>query len=118
MSCRHHPIPAREATAPRWDSAAPVRPERWSSRAGFIVAAMGSAIGLGSIWKFPYEVGTNGGGAFVLRYVPPVGIVAASVARSSCAACHLTLQREGSDRRTIGCGRELVSRGGIEPPTP
>ena len=44
-------------------------PERWSSRAGFIFAAMGSAIGLGSIWKFPYEVGTNGGGGFVVFYL-------------------------------------------------
>jgi neurotransmitter:Na+ symporter, NSS family len=43
--------------------------EYWSSRAGFIFAAMGSAIGLGSIWKFPYEVGTNGGGGFVFFYL-------------------------------------------------
>src|SRR5689334_24104305 len=43
--------------------------ELWSSRAGFILAAMGSAVGLGSIWKFPYEVGTNGGGAFVFFYL-------------------------------------------------
>jgi neurotransmitter:Na+ symporter, NSS family len=47
----------------------PERSEQWSSRAGFIFAAMGSAIGLGSIWKFPYEVGTNGGGGFVLFYL-------------------------------------------------
>jgi NSS family neurotransmitter:Na+ symporter len=50
-------------------------PERWSSRAGFIFAAMGSAIGLGSIWKFPYEVGTNGGGAFVLFYLLGLGLI-------------------------------------------
>jgi NSS family neurotransmitter:Na+ symporter len=43
--------------------------EFWSSRVGFILATMASAIGLGSIWKFPYEVGTNGGGAFVLFYI-------------------------------------------------
>ena len=43
--------------------------ERWSGRIGFILATMGSAIGLGSIWKFPYEVGTNGGGAFVFCYL-------------------------------------------------
>jgi NSS family neurotransmitter:Na+ symporter len=47
--------------------------EFWSSRAGFILATVGSAIGLGSIWKFPYEVGTNGGGAFVLFYL--IGLV-------------------------------------------
>jgi NSS family neurotransmitter:Na+ symporter len=41
----------------------------WSGRAGFILATIGSAVGLGSIWKFPYEVGANGGAAFVLFYV-------------------------------------------------
>jgi neurotransmitter:Na+ symporter, NSS family len=43
--------------------------EHWSGRAGFILATIGSAVGLGSIWKFPYEVGTNGGSAFVLFYL-------------------------------------------------
>ena len=43
--------------------------ELWSGRVGFILSTIGSAIGLGSIWKFPYEVGTNGGGAFILFYV-------------------------------------------------
>ena len=40
----------------------------WSSPTGFTLATIGTAIGLGSIWKFPYEVGANGGGAFVLFY--------------------------------------------------
>ncbi|MFM9968910.1 MAG: sodium-dependent transporter [Burkholderiales bacterium] len=44
-------------------------PEHWSSRTGFILATVGSAVGIGSIWKFPYEVGANGGSAFVLLYV-------------------------------------------------
>ncbi len=39
---------------------------RWSSRLNFILATTGAAVGLGSIWKFPYMVGSNGGGAFVL----------------------------------------------------
>ncbi|MBO5760109.1 MAG: sodium-dependent transporter [Lentisphaeria bacterium] len=43
--------------------------EHWGSRFGFIMAAAGSAIGLGNIWKFPYIVGLNGGGAFVLIYI-------------------------------------------------
>lgn len=42
--------------------------EFWSSPTGFVLATIGAAIGLGSIWKFPYEVGANGGGAFVLFY--------------------------------------------------
>lgn len=41
----------------------------WSSRWIFILAATGSAVGLGNIWKFPYITGENGGGAFVLVYL-------------------------------------------------
>lgn len=41
----------------------------WSSRWVFIMAATGSAVGLGNIWKFPYITGENGGGAFVLVYL-------------------------------------------------
>jgi neurotransmitter:Na+ symporter, NSS family len=43
--------------------------EGWKTRSGFILATIGAAIGVGSIWKFPYEVGSNGGGAFVLVYL-------------------------------------------------
>ncbi|MDN3504020.1 MAG: sodium-dependent transporter [Rhabdochlamydiaceae bacterium] len=43
--------------------------EHWGSRLGFVMAAAGSAIGLGSLWRFPYIVGENGGGAFVLCYI-------------------------------------------------
>jgi NSS family neurotransmitter:Na+ symporter len=42
---------------------------QWSSRMAFILAATGSAVGLGNIWKFPYMTGVNGGGAFVLVYL-------------------------------------------------
>ncbi len=42
---------------------------QWSSKLGFILAASGSAIGLGNIWRFPYIVGENGGAAFVLLYL-------------------------------------------------
>ena len=41
----------------------------WNSRFGFILAAAGSAIGLGNIWRFPYTAGQYGGGAFVLLYL-------------------------------------------------
>lgn len=43
--------------------------EQWKSRLGFIWAAVGSAVGLGSIWLFPYQVGENGGAAYVLLYL-------------------------------------------------
>lgn len=41
----------------------------WNTRFGFYLAAIGSACGLGNLWRFPYVVGENGGGAFVLLYV-------------------------------------------------
>lgn len=44
-------------------------PGGWSSRFAFILAAAGSAVGLGNIWKFPYIAGQNGGGAFVWVYL-------------------------------------------------
>ncbi|MDP4137814.1 MAG: hypothetical protein Q8931_18255, partial [Bacillota bacterium] len=42
---------------------------KWASKLGFVLAAAGSAIGLGAIWKFPYVAGTSGGGAFFLVFV-------------------------------------------------
>lgn len=45
-----------------------MRREQWTSRLGFIWAAVGSAVGLGNIWRFPYVVGANGGAAFILLY--------------------------------------------------
>ncbi len=43
--------------------------EQWGTKIGFVLAAAGSAIGLGNIWKFPYVTGQNGGAAFVLIYL-------------------------------------------------
>lgn len=50
--------------------------EQWSSRTGFILAAIGAAVGLGNIWKFPYITGTSGGGAFIIVYLLAVILVA------------------------------------------
>ena len=47
----------------------------WASKLGFILAAAGSAVGLGNIWKFPYVTGKNGGGLFVLVYLVCVALV-------------------------------------------
>ena len=48
------------ATAPR---------EHWSSRTGFVLAAVGSAVGLGNMWRFSYLTAENGGAAFVVLYL-------------------------------------------------
>jgi len=47
----------------------------WTSRWAFILAATGSAVGLGNIWKFPYITGENGGGAFVIVYLACIAII-------------------------------------------
>jgi NSS family neurotransmitter:Na+ symporter len=49
--------------------------ESWSGRIGFLLATIGAAVGIGSIWKFPYEVGSNGGSAFVLFYFLGLALV-------------------------------------------
>jgi len=48
---------------------------QWSGRLGFILAATGSAIGLGNLWKFPYITLENNGGAFVLVYIGAIALV-------------------------------------------
>jgi NSS family neurotransmitter:Na+ symporter len=53
--------------------------ENWGSRIGFIMAAAGSAVGLGNIWRFPYLTGQNGGGAFILIYLMFVVFIGFSI---------------------------------------
>lgn len=51
----------------------------WRSRTGFVVAAAGSAVGLGNIWRFPYVAGENGGAAFIAVYLAIIFTVGFSV---------------------------------------
>lgn len=64
--------------------------EHWSGRTGFILANIAAAVGLGSIWKFPYEVGTNGGGSFVICYVAGLIIIVLPL-----MLCELAIGRHG-----------------------
>jgi neurotransmitter:Na+ symporter, NSS family len=59
------------------DARVPTPPDRghWGSRLGFILAAAGSAVGLGNIWKFPTATADNGGGLFVLLYLGCIAVV-------------------------------------------
>jgi NSS family neurotransmitter:Na+ symporter len=77
-------------------------PEHWRSRAGFILAAAGSAIGLGNIWRFPYLTGENGGAAFVMVYVVAVALVGLPLMLNE-----LVLGRRGG-RDVVGSLRELA----------
>ncbi|MFW5949786.1 MAG: sodium-dependent transporter, partial [archaeon] len=49
--------------------------ETWSTRIGFILAAVGSAVGLGNIWRFPFQVGQEGGAAFLVMYLAFVVLI-------------------------------------------
>ena len=49
--------------------------DTWGSRFGFIMAAVGSSVGLGNFWRFPYTAGENGGGAFIAIYIACVVLV-------------------------------------------
>ncbi len=62
----------------------PIR-DRFGSKFGIIAAAAGSAVGLGNIWKFPYEVGNNGGGAFLVLYLVFVFLIGVPVMISELA---------------------------------
>jgi NSS family neurotransmitter:Na+ symporter len=73
----------------------------WGSRLGFILAAAGSAVGLGNIWKFPYITGVYGGGAFVLVYLGFILIVGLPIMISELVIGHR------AERNPVGAFREL-----------
>lgn len=94
----------------------------WSSRMAFILAAVGSAVGLGNIWKFPYITGENGGGAFVLVYLACIAIVGIPVliaevmvgrrgGQSPVATMHELTKTEGTAKgwRLIGWNGIIAS---------
>ncbi|MEX2115447.1 MAG: sodium-dependent transporter [Bacteroidota bacterium] len=75
----------------------------WGSRAGFILAAAGSAIGLGNIWRYPYVTGENGGAAFVLLYVGCVLLVGLPVLIAELSlGRHTTLNPVGAFKKLTG----------------
>ncbi|MFN3514672.1 MAG: sodium-dependent transporter [Phenylobacterium sp.] len=78
----------------------------WSSRAAFVLAAVGSAVGLGNLWRFPSEAGANGGGAFVLIYVLCVALIGAPLLLAE------TLIGRHGQRSTIGSAAILAKQSG------
>lgn len=75
--------------------------EHWSSSLGFVLAAAGSAVGLGNIWKFPYIAGQNGGGAFVMVYLLCILLVGIPV-----MLCEMTLGR-ATQKSPVGAFKVL-----------
>ncbi|MGI9295859.1 MAG: hypothetical protein ACR2PS_17900 [Pseudomonadales bacterium] len=80
--------------------------EQWSSRLGFILVAAGAAAGLGNVWKFPYIVGENGGGAFMLVYLATILAVGLPI-----LAAELLLGRLGN-RNVIDSFTRVASASG------
>lgn len=78
--------------------------EQWQTRTGFIVAAAGSAVGLGNIWKFPYMAGENGGAAFILIYLVLVFTLGFSVLMAEQAIGRATQHRPVSAFRKLKGG--------------
>src|SRR5690606_27570333 len=126
LSNRHLPYKVRRRRGRLRDP--PTRGSRmqnraqWQSRLGFVLAATGSAVGLGNIWKFPYITGMNGGGLFVLVYlfcIAGVGIpiLAAEVLLGRATAqspvgAFRSLSREGSPWVLVG-GLGVLTAGTI-----
>lgn len=80
--------------------------EKFGSRLGFLLLSAGCAIGIGNVWRFPYVVGQNGGGAFVLLYLLFLAAVGVPVltmefaigraSKKSCVAAYQVLEPKGS----------------------
>lgn len=75
---------------------------RFSSRLGFVAAAAGSAVGLGNIWKFPYETGENGGAAFLLIYLICTIIIGLPVMLGEIAVGRKSQMDAYGSYRTLG----------------
>ncbi|HEY5647279.1 MAG TPA: sodium-dependent transporter [Pseudomonadales bacterium] len=76
----------------------------WSSRWLFVLAAAGSAVGLGNIWKFPYIAGENGGGAFVLLYLLCIAFIGVPIMMAE-----VLIGREGR-QSPINAMRHLIKQ--------
>ena len=77
----------------------------WGSRWGFVLAAAGSAVGLGNIWKFPYITGHNGGGLFVLVYLVCIAVVGLPIMMAEI------MVGRTSQKAPVGAFRSLSAKG-------
>lgn len=88
---------------------------QWGSKFGFIMAAAGSAVGLGNIWRFPYLTGENGGAAFVLVYIFCVVLVAVPMLINEIAIGRLTGKNPVGAVQLLGGNKLWISLVGVLP---
>ncbi len=82
---------------------------QWSSRFAFLMAAVGAAVGLGNLWRFPFQTGQNGGSAFVLIYLLCVAFIAYPILVAEISIG----RRKGLS--AVGSTRELAKDVGASP---
>jgi neurotransmitter:Na+ symporter, NSS family len=88
---------------------------QWGSKFGFIMAAAGSAVGLGNIWRFPYLTGENGGAAFVFVYILCVVLVGAPMLINEIALGRLTGKNPVSAFQSLGANKLSTLLAGVLP---
>lgn len=88
---------------------------QWGSKFGFIMAAAGSAVGLGNIWRFPYLTGENGGAAFVLVYIFCVVLVAVPMLINEIAIGRLTGKNPVGAIQQLGGNKVWITLVGVLP---
>jgi NSS family neurotransmitter:Na+ symporter len=88
---------------------------QWGSKFGFIMAAAGSAVGLGNIWRFPYLTGEHGGAAFVLIYIFCVVLVGAPMLINEIAIGRLTGKNPVGAVQKLGGNKIWITLVGVLP---
>src|SRR5882757_11146060 len=83
------------------------KPKIWSSNYLFLLASIGSTVGLSNIWRFTYLAGENGGGAFVLVYVVSLFVMGIPI-----LAAELLIGRRGG-KSMVGTLRALSQKDGL-----
>jgi NSS family neurotransmitter:Na+ symporter len=87
--------------------------ENWGSRAGFILAAIGSAVGLGNLWGFPYKLYSYGGGAFLIPYIAAMLIIGVPILILEFSLGHMTQRAAPEAFRRTGRAKQPVGWWGI-----
>ncbi len=84
------------------------QPAQWSSRFAFLMAAIGSSVGLGNLWRFSAQAGENGGAAFIVIYLAFILLIGIPL-----LVCEYLLGRSGSGTSAVHSVRDLARRSNV-----